>query len=245
MSDKGVKVGCYKYKNGGDNDNGRLIHIKSLTKQFVEVDVYNFYDNRSSLTDVKEHPSSKIKSFKKKKIGDNGHLFINTCVQWWLDDEHYIGSNDGVEENGFCGNCLTIKPKNTLSIANLCLNNCLVEEEQPPSPDDGTAEYDEDEQDENEYKKEIERWCPKRHITEWGNYGYNYKLDKKWVKEVLDFLDTTYLNNSLYENRIFVRELLTNNDRIYERDVVKIDRFVEFLKTDFMTTNVFLDDKIC
>ena len=32
MSDYGIKVGCYKYK-WEENDNGRIVHIKSLTKQ--------------------------------------------------------------------------------------------------------------------------------------------------------------------------------------------------------------------
>ena len=115
-----------------------------------------------------------------------------------------------------------------------------VKEEQPVVEDDGTAENDLDELEAFEYDEEVERSCPKRHITEWTSYGYKYTLDKKWVKEVLDFLDTTYLNNSLMENRQFVRNLLTNNDRIYDSDRVLIERFVEFLKTDFMTTNVFL-----
>ena len=115
-----------------------------------------------------------------------------------------------------------------------------VKEEQPVVEDDGTAENDLDELEAFEYDEEVKRSCPKRHITEWTRYGYKYILDKKWVKEVLDFLDTTYLNNSLMENRQFVRNLLTNNDQIYDSDRVLIERFVEFLKTDFMTTNVFL-----
>jgi hypothetical protein len=227
MSHYGVKIGCYKYQNDS-NDNGQIVHIKSLTKYFVEYDIYNYYDNQYSLPHLQSILlKCLIASYKKKVKQLSGlpsfgaSLEASTNNQYELNDNHFIGANTHVEW----------KQK----------NNIVVEEEQPVVEDDGTAENDLDDLEAFEYKKEVERSCPKRHITEWrGGTGYSYTLDKKWVKEVLDFLDTTYLNNSLGDNRQKARELLTNNDRLYDRDIVLIERFVEFLKTDFMTTNVFL-----
>ena len=228
MSHYGVKIGCYNYPNES-NDNGQIVHIKSLTKYFVEVDIYSYYDNQYSLPQLQSmaHPIAIKYSRDKKKVKQlsglpsfGASLFIDYYNQYALTDKHFIGANTYVEW----------KQK----------NNIVVEEEQPVVEDDGTAENDLDDLEACEYKKEVESWCPKRHITEWGDYGYKYTLDKKWVKEVLDFLDTAHLNNTLHKNREFVRNLLTNNDRIYDSDRVLIERFVEFLKTDFMTTNVFL-----
>ena len=73
-------------------------------------------------------------------------LFIDYYNQYALTDKHFIGANTYVEW----------KQK----------NNIVVEEEQPVVEDDGTAENDLDELEVCEYRKEVERWCPKRHITE-------------------------------------------------------------------------------
>ena len=234
MSKYGVKIGCYKYQNDS-NDNGRIVHIKSLTKHFVEVDIYNYYDNKYSGAHITQHPSCKIahRCFKKKLVKQltwlpsfGASLFIDYDNQYELTDNHFIGANTHLEW----------EQKNNIVEE----EQPVVEEEQPVVEDDGTAENDLDELEVCEYKKEVESWCPKRHITEWGDYGYKYTLDKKWVKEVLDFLDTAHLNNDLADNGRSMKKLLTNNDRIYDSDRVLIERFVEFLKTDFMTTNVFL-----
>ena len=225
MSEYGVKVGCYKFTNE-ENDNGRIVHIKSLTKQFVEVDVYNYYDNKYSMPhitsyehDIHGHTlndGGKIDHmcFKKKKVkGDNAgvSLFINTYNHYHLHDDYYIGDNtygewikqqsEGVEEEEeteFCnygeengiiqvagGGMMNGNAYATVELignkywyceygkyaSRECRGNKLeynepglgfnivdtegVEEEQPPSPDDGTAEYDIDEQLAKE-KKETE-----------------------------------------------------------------------------------------
>tara|TARA_R110002167_G_scaffold71882_6_gene202643 strand:- start:7278 stop:7988 length:711 start_codon:yes stop_codon:yes gene_type:complete len=233
MSKYGVKIGCYKYQNE-TNDNGQIVHIKSLTKQFVGYDIYTYYDNKYSLPHLQSiAPLLAIKHSCDKKMvkqlsglpSFGASLFISTNNQYKLNDQQFIGANTYLEW----------KQKNKTEE-----EQPVVEEEQPVVEDDGTAENDLDELEVCEYKKEVESWCPKRHITEWGDYGYKYTLDKKWVKEVLDFLDTAHLNNDLADNGRSMKKLLTNNDRIYDSDRVLIERFVEFLKTDFMTTNVFL-----
>ena len=211
MSHYGVKIGCYKYHYDCE--------IGGMHGQIVH-----------------------IKSLTKYFVGydiynyyDNKYSLHHLQSPKHSCDKKKVKQLSGVPYQ--CGASLFINTNNQYELKD---ENFVVEEEQPVVEDDGTAENDLDDLEACEYKKEVECCCPKRHITEWGDYGYKYTLDKKWVKEVLDFLDTTYLNNSLMENRQFVRKLLTNNDRIYDNDRILIERFVEFLKTDFMTTNVFL-----
>ena len=139
MSEYGVKVGCYKFTNGDNDgvyDNGRIVHIKKTTKKFVEVDIYNFYNNKYSLVEITSHESDKIDHlcFKKKQIkpssGGNGSLFINSFNHYILTKHNYLGDNTYVE---------------------------VDTEEQPPTPDDGTADYDIDEQLEKEKEPIIEK----------------------------------------------------------------------------------------
>ena len=280
MSDYGIKVGCYKYK-WEENDNGQIVHIKSLTKQFVGYDIYTYYDNKYSLPHLQSiAPLLAIKHSCDKKMvkqlsglpSFGASLFISTNNQYKLNDQQFIGANTYLEWKQK-NKALVVEDHlveeeepwhwshNYNSFGDMIVGEygdeseqakkygvgvfatavaSAVEEEQPVVEDDGTAENDLDDLEVCEYKKEVERWCPKRHITEWGDYGYKYTLDKKWVKEVLDFLDTAHLNNDLADNGRSMKKLLTNNDRIYDSDRVLIERFVEFLKTDFMTTNVFL-----
>ena len=149
MSEYGVKVGCYKF-NSQTNDNGRIVHIKKTTKKFVELDIYNYYDNKYSMPHITSHESDKINylCFKKKQVKQStvlinfkvgGSLFIDHHNHYLLYDEYYIGDNTYVEW----------KQKNKV------VNE--VEEEQPPSPDDGTADYDIDEQLEKEKEPIIEK----------------------------------------------------------------------------------------
>ena len=140
MSEYGVKVGCYKFTNGdadaGADEDGRIVHIKKTTKKFVEVDIYNFYNNKYSLVEITSHESDKIDHlcFKKKQIkwssGGNGSLFINSFNHYILSKHNYLGDNTYVE---------------------------VDTEEQPPTPDDGTADYDIDEQLEKEKEPIIEK----------------------------------------------------------------------------------------
>ena len=147
MSEYGVKVGCYKYKN--EYNNGRIVHIKKTTKKFVECDIYNYYDNKYSMPHITLHPSCKLLylCFKKKQIKWNtggGSLFIDHHNHYILSEDNYLGDNTYVEW----------KQKNPVATGASAEEE---EEEQPPTPDDGTADYDIDEQLEKEKEPIIEK----------------------------------------------------------------------------------------
>ena len=252
MCDYGIKVGCYVIKNEV-NDNGLLLHIKSLTRKFVEVDTYNYYDNKTTYEDVK-HKKLHHKCFKKKMVkerDDGGSLYFNNGVELKLTDDTYNGDMILWDESqdkkaGEMWNKLTNMIKDDYEVVEV-VEVVEEQEEQEPLPDDGTAENDEEEQAVNFYKKEIEKLCPPCHLTKWcdttGNY--TYYINPEWKAKCLNTLTDDFLNLNkgdgyhIMENIRIAKKLLTNSDRFYRSDVILINKLCKVLQSKFFKENRF------
>ena len=71
MSDSGVELGWYKNKNESNN-NGVLINVYHLTKKFVKVKIYNYFDNKIDLNNLDERDRTNQQEFKDKKTKVDG-----------------------------------------------------------------------------------------------------------------------------------------------------------------------------
>ena len=118
------------------DNNGRLVNVYKTTKQFVAVKIYKYFDNKYDLTNMNEE-----------------HLIIQD-----LKTKVYIFP--GKIEWPF------IKPKQDKCRYNLQNREDEQDVEQPPSPDDGTAEYDIDELFTKEKEPKVEKiFAKKKYIN--------------------------------------------------------------------------------
>ncbi len=258
MSDYGIKVGCYVIKNeSSEGCGGLMLHIKKTTRKFVDVDTYTYYDNKYTFADVSELNKLYHKCFKKKMVKeryDGGSLYFNNGIELKLTDNNYVGANTGEivfaeEEEEICGTCGGDAYHENDEHCNQGKEKEV--EEQEPLPDDGTAEYDEEEQEVNFYKKEIEKLCPPCHLTKWCDTtgSYTYYLDPEWKANCLNTLTDNlahHLNKCdgyyIIENITFAKNLLNNNDRLYRSDVILIKELCEVLESKFFKGNRFMTE---
>ncbi len=98
MSDYGIKVGYYIFPNKEwdaeyfpekQNNHGRVIYIPKVTKKYVWMEIYNYYDNNIWLD-----PSEALKfgtedtiRFKRKMTSTYYNIYHCNGVE--LDDDHY------------------------------------------------------------------------------------------------------------------------------------------------------------
>ena len=75
MSDYGITMGWYKNKNE-ENDNGVLINVFYITKKFVKVKIYNFYDNIIDINNLDENNRRfKARCENKIKVDENKLIY--------------------------------------------------------------------------------------------------------------------------------------------------------------------------
>ena len=93
MSDYNITTGWYKYRNKC-NDNGRLVNVYKITKQFVAVKIYKYHDNKYDLTNMNETDllfhslKTKVNVFTTKIEYPYITMKGNSCIQYKLTPKH-------------------------------------------------------------------------------------------------------------------------------------------------------------
>ena len=228
MTDYGITTGWYKYRN--DKDNGRLVNVYKITKQFVAVKIYKYFDNKYDLTNMNED-DLQYHILKTKVLVKPGNIEIpyvylrkNSFLKYKLTPKHredYVKPvvvNDEEEEEDeqhICKRCKKKQPikdyeymmemalENGGCSCDCCSNTCEEEEEeQPPSPDDGTAEYDIDELFTKEKEPKVEKILTKKR--------YNIKaevLKKKKEKYYLKMEAKNAILKLIFSDDTIVRDI--------------------------------------
>jgi len=91
MSDYGIKVGYYIFPNN-DNDNGLIIYIPRLTKKYIYVEFYNYYDNNIWLDPNESHTFGTLDTirFRRKMESNDICKYKYAGAKYYtLDDDHY------------------------------------------------------------------------------------------------------------------------------------------------------------
>jgi len=91
MSDYGIKVGYYVFPNE-TNENGLIIYIPRLTKKYVYVEFYNYYDNKVKLDPREAYHLGTEDTIRFRRKMDGNDIFkykYAGAERYTLDDEHY------------------------------------------------------------------------------------------------------------------------------------------------------------
>ena len=81
MSDLGVELGWYK-NNNESNDNGVLINVHHLTKRFVKVKIYKYFNNNIDLNNIDERNIIHEQYLNKKIKVFDGALIYPYETRW-------------------------------------------------------------------------------------------------------------------------------------------------------------------
>jgi len=95
MTDFGIKVGYYKFRNSS-NDNGTIVEVLKVTPKFVWCEFYQYYNNIINIDTFTCRTYYENISGKKKKIIVGG-LYLYHCKNYHFSDAEYTKHIDGFD----------------------------------------------------------------------------------------------------------------------------------------------------